>query len=235
MYCFGVRTYAPIASFRIPETHIFQQSLPLPPITTLIGILGAAVGLSFEEAMNFYEENEIQFGIIGTNKGRFRDLWKYRKVKSDENITAVLIREYLIDLEMTIYVAALKENLIKTIRQHFLNPCFALTVGNSDSLLKIVEASEVRKIEIVNLDTFSNTVLPGDQAKFYESNIDVKTVPLMKEIYAPQVHLLPTQFDFLGSERRVKKREPFTFVDIPVKLKRSVLGFEINGKAVPLL
>ncbi len=235
MLCFEVKTYAPVASFRIPETHTFQQTLPLPPITTLIGILGAAAGFSFEKVMDFYAENEIHFGVIGTHKGRTKDLWKYRKVKARENISAVLLREYLIDLDMTIYIACEGQELIKKIREYFLNPCYALTAGNSDSLLKIRKISNITEVELVKLYEFNNSVLPGDHANNYESKIDIKTVPLLREIYAPQVHLLPTQFDFSGDERRIKKRQPFTFVDTPIRLKGPVWGFRADGRAVALL
>jgi len=36
MYLFKLKAFAVTASFRIPESHTFQQTLPLPPITTLI-------------------------------------------------------------------------------------------------------------------------------------------------------------------------------------------------------
>ncbi|MDK2823623.1 MAG: CRISPR-associated protein Cas5t [Clostridia bacterium] len=235
MLYFGIKTYAPVASFRIPETHTFQQTLPLPPITTLIGILGAAAGFSFQKAIGYFTENEIYFGVIGKHRGKTKDLWKYRKIKAGESVTAVLLKEYLIDLDMTIYIVCKDLTLAQEIRNYFLNPYYVLTAGNSDSLLKIKEVTNITEIDLRKLYEFENTVLPGDHAVNFESKIDLKTVPLMREIYAPQVHLLPTMFDFKGDERRVKNRQPFTFVDTPIRLKEPIFGFEENNKAVALL
>jgi CRISPR-associated protein Cas5t len=235
MYYFCVHTYAEMASFRIPETHTFQQTLPLPPVTTLIGILGAAAGLSFQQAMEYYENNHLRFGVIGTHSGRVKDLWKYHKVKSGEVLSAVLLREYVIDLDMYVYITAEKEEIIKTVKGYFLDPYYALTAGNSDDLLKIKSISQVLAAKNELLSDFSNTVITGDHADNYESNIDIKEVPLMRDIYVPMVHLLPVEFEFSGEERRVKKRQAFTFVDTAIKLKEPVLGLKTDGKVVPLL
>ena len=86
MYCFNRKAYSETASFRIPETHTFQKTLPLPPLTTIIGLLGAALGLSFAESMEFYHGNQIRVGVIGTSQSTVNDLWKYRKIKSKETI-----------------------------------------------------------------------------------------------------------------------------------------------------
>jgi CRISPR-associated protein Cas5t len=235
MFYISIKTYTEMASFRIPETHTFQQTLPLPPITALIGIFGAAAGLSFEAAMNFCKEKKLQFGVIGTNRGRFNDLWKYQKVKSDGVISAILLREYIVDLEMEFYVAAENEDLIHDVRKYFLDPYYALTAGNSDGLMKVKKISAIGKTEVKPLLCFANTVIAGDHAGNYESDIDIRNVPLMCDIYAPSVHLLPVEFDFHGEERRVKERRAFTFIDTPIKLKKPVEGIEVEGKAVALL
>ena len=57
----------------------------------------------------------------------------------------------------------------------------------------------------------------------------------MKDLFVPQVYLLPSEFSFNGEERRVLKRESYTFVDIPIRLKKPILGVKIEGKAVALL
>jgi CRISPR-associated Cas5-like protein len=44
-----VTVRAPVASFRRPLDHNYQRTLPMPPPTTLLGIAGAALGLSDRE------------------------------------------------------------------------------------------------------------------------------------------------------------------------------------------
>lgn len=236
MYFFSLKAFAPVASFRIPEAHIFQQTLPLPPITTLKGLIGAAAGFSFKEAMEFCEKNKLQFGVIGQHRGRAKDLWKYRKVKSGEVISAVLVREFLFDLDLEIFIAAEDKDTVEKIRNDFLNPVYPLCAGPSDCLMKVIDVSSVRDGTVEDANDFAYTVLPGDLTGLYEVDIDLKNVPLLQEIYVPRVFLLPTSFDFSGTERRVRERKHFTFVDVPVTLKKPVKALLLdNNKAVPLL
>src|SRR3990170_601951 len=102
MFVFITKTFATTASFRIPESHTFQQTLPLPATTTLTGLMGAALGLGFEKAMKFRQQMGILFGVIGTNRGEMRDLWKYNKLETDKREKQILIHEFLTDLETKI-------------------------------------------------------------------------------------------------------------------------------------
>jgi CRISPR-associated protein Cas5t len=235
MYYFSLKAFAATASFRIPEAHTFQQTLPLPPVTTLTGLVGAAVGLDFEEAMRFREENGLRLGVVGIHQGRIKDLWKYQKIKSGEVIPAILLREFLTDLELMLVVGSENKAIVTKTRVHFLHPCYALTAGNSDDLLKIRRVGEIEETTEIPLTDFKNTVIPGDHAGNYESMVDLEDIPLMKTIYPPQVYLLPVAFDFKGEERRVSRRAHFTFIDTPVKLKNSLNGFLIEEEALVLL
>lgn len=224
------------ASFRIPETHTFQKTLPLPPLTSIIGLLGAAIGLPFAESMDFYYYNHIRVGVIGTSQSRVNDLWKYRKIKSgNETISAVLTRELLFGLNIELFIAAENERIVKDIQHAVINPYYALTAGCSDDLLKIKSVGSVTRINPEPLYHFLNTILPGDQGGNYESNIDINKIPLLKEIFTPRVYLLPVEFDFTSEDRRVKRREPFTFIETPVKLIKPIQGLKFAEKSVALL
>jgi|LFRM01.2.fsa_nt_gb CRISPR-associated protein Cas5t len=235
MYCIEVSLYAPTASFRIPEYHTFQQTLSLPPITTLRGILGAAAGYNCEEIQEYVKDNEIKIGVTGTNQGRYRDLWKYAKIKSGETISAVLTRECLFDVDLSLYYACESRVVVDRIRDWFLNPYYAITAGNSDDLAKIMYVGDVIEASLEELDRFENTILPGDHSGNYTSDIDIRNAPILKDIFVPQVYLLPYEFRFDGQERRISERRQYTFVDTPVRLNNPILGIKINGKSVALL
>ncbi len=235
MYIFKMKAFAVTASFRIPESHTFQQTLPLPPITTLTGLMGAAVGLHFEDAMKFREDNELLLGIIGTNQGEFKDLWKYHKIKASEVISDVLVREYLTNFEMSLYIGSKRDDVVRHVRESFLSPCYALSAGNSDDLLKIQRVGEVKSSDDIPLLEFKNTVLAGDYSANFDSAIDLEKVPITETIRAPQVYLLPTAFSFNGSERRVTERKSFTFVGSPIRLKNPIRGFQIEEEAIVLI
>lgn len=235
MFGFIVRGFAVTASFRIPESHTFQQTLLLPPITTLTGLMGAAVGLDFTHAMKFREENGILFGVLGTSKGEMKDLWKYNKIKSGESLKDVLVREYLTDFSLTLAVASENEAALSKTRECFCNPKYALTLGNSDDLVKIKNVSPAMPAKEHRASVFENTILAGNHTLEYESAIDLKNTPITYRVRAPQVFLLPTAFSFDGEERRVKERRQFTFVGSPIKLKNPVVAYTIQDIEFALL
>jgi len=148
MYIFSVTGVALTASFRLPETHTFHQTLPLPPKTTIVGMIGAVKGLGLEAAHSYVDENNILVGMTGSHKGMMKDLWNYRKITGKEkNYTeediknrkhySVLIREYLFDCDFTFFFGVDNQNVAVDLRECFLSPFYALTIGNSDDLFKV--------------------------------------------------------------------------------------------------
>jgi len=235
MYCIKVALFAPTASFRIPESHTFQQTLPLPPITTIKGILGAAAGFSCQEVQDYCDDNEVLVGILGTSQSRYTDLWKYYKIKSKEIISAVLSREFLFQLNFELIYVCKKRKVIDDMKLWFSDPKYAITAGNSDDLAKITSISKVSEVELAEQDMFNNTILPGDHSDNYISNIDISRVPLMQSLFVPQVYLLPSKFTFTGHIRKVSQRRHYTFIDTPITLSTPAPGINIDGRSVALL
>lgn len=243
MFIFSIRGNAITASFRVPETHTFHKTLPLPPKTTIIGMMGAAMGLSLESAHDYAAKNKILVSVYGQHKGMMKDLWNYRKIKNKEysaedikNRTHydTLIREYLYYNEFFFYFGSSNLKSLKELRKAFSSPVYALTVGNSDDLLKICEIHEISELTEERLNLFEHTVLPGDISKSYKHDIDFEKIPITTTVFTPQVFLLPTKFVFKGNERRVIERNLFTFVSTPVILEKTITGYIIDGKRVVL-
>ncbi|OHE56121.1 MAG: hypothetical protein A2Z47_13430 [Thermodesulfovibrio sp. RBG_19FT_COMBO_42_12] len=245
MFIFSVKGIALTASFRVPETHTFHQTLPLPPKTTIIGIIGAAKGLGLEEAYRYSDENNILVGVSGRHMGMMKDLWNYRKITgkerkyTEEDIKnrmhfSVLIREYLFNFELMLFFGAANKQTAENLRESFYSPIFALTLGNSDDLLKVQTISDVIEQSPAECSFFEHTLIQGDLSAEYKPKIDLRTTPITETISAPQIFLLPTKFSFNGEERRVAERKPFTFIGSPVELNRPVQAYTINGVGVSL-
>jgi CRISPR-associated protein Cas5t len=235
MFIVTVDVCAQTVSFRVPEQHTFQPTLPLPPLTTLIGWIGAALGMPFDEAMAFKNERGIAFGVIGSHAGEMRDLWKFIKVKQGAALRDVLIREYLTDFVGTIACGAPDEEDAHTLEAAFRNPAYALTLGTSDDLIKLRRVSEVTRADESMHADFENTVLEGDKAALYDPAIDLAATPVSYTIRAPQVFLLPTDFAFKQGGRRVRCRKLFTFVGSPITLKEAIPTYRARGHAFALL
>jgi len=207
----------------------------------MIGLMGAALGLSLEEAHQFADENKILVSVSGMHKGMMKDLWNYRKVTTKEFSAeklknrfhySVLTREYLVYPSFTfVYAAETKEKLEK-VRKAFEHPVYALTAGNSDDLLKIQKISSIEDVQSEVLATFENTVLPGDVSSLcmYDVKALLKDKPITFSLKMPEVFSLPTGFSFKGDIRTGVKPRPFTFVSNPVSLKEPLHGYIIGGK-----
>lgn len=246
MYIFSIEGVSLTASFRSPENHTFHKTLPLPPKTTIIGMMGAALGLSLEEVHKLVDNQGFLVGIYGFNKGLMRDLWNYRKLTGKEKKYteddiknrrqySILIREYLFENQFVFYFGSNELEKLEHLRSAFLSPIYPLTVGNSDDLFKICTIGNIIEKEKSKLSKFEYTVLPGDLSRLCKNDIDFSQIPIVQTVTTPQVFLLPTKFIFEGDERRVSERQKFTFISTPVKLKTEIDGYTINGKNVVLL
>ena len=90
-----IEAAAPVGSWRPPEALTYHRTLPLPPYTTLVGLLGAALGLGLLDAYRFVEEGGLRVGVGGWHEGELRDLWKFQKlgdkeVKAERSTAGVL-------------------------------------------------------------------------------------------------------------------------------------------------
>lgn len=245
MFSFSLTAKAITASFRVPETHTFHQTLPLPPKTTIVGMIGAALGKRLDEAHAFVEQNNILVSVYGTHQGVMKDLWNYRKLTGKEKKYtrediknrrqySILIREYLYSNDFTFFFGSEKMEPLQQLKEAFSSPYYALTAGNSDDLLKICKISDITQVKTEKINRFEFTLLPGDVSKHCKYDIDLKQVPIIQTLYTPQVFLLPTKFVFTGEERRVSERKSFTFISTPVILDDPMDGYCIDGKAVVL-
>lgn len=246
MYAFFVSGKATTASFRVPETHTFHQTLPLPPKTTIIGMMGAAMGLAIQDAHAFSRTHGIKIGVYGTHKGLMRDLWNYRKVTEKEKgygptdiknrkHYSILIREYLTDCEFTFFFGAISKESLTEIREAMARPVYALTAGNSDDLLKITAISPIQEVNEEPNTQFDHTIIPGDISAQCQPAIDFRKLPVTQTVDTPQVFLLPTQFVFDGDKRTVTERMKFTFVGSPVTLASPINACAFDGKNIVML
>ncbi len=231
MFLVALEMYAETASFRVSETHTFHKTLALPPYTTCVGLLGAALGLDMESAQSYIEENGIAIGVAGQDRGEFRDLWKYRKVKSKETISDVLIREYRVDLTCLIVYGTQSKESADVIANGFHDPVYALTAGHSDSLIHLRNI-EVLEADPSPLESLENCLVPGELQ--YQPNESILDLPITQKIRPASTAHLPVSFSFDEDKRTVQTREPFTFVGNQISLSEPVDGFVINDYKVVL-
>lgn len=222
-------------SFRQPDFHTYHKTLPLPPKTTVAGMIGGALGIS-PESINeeWLKNNRFQMGIVGKSNGKANDLWQIRKYdtkqisaykqgkESTPYKTAVIVRELLYASEFTLYLHFESQKDLERVFTKIQNPEWALSLGREDELII------VREIKLIDLEEesdlqFINTVIPIDLSKS-SCNIDLKvealsSVNLMDE--APKSVKLPIAFSYDDTgAREATDFQTFSFIyNIPVKTK----------------
>lgn len=204
-------------SFRNPDFQNFHKTYELPPPTTIIGLAGAALGMSPKASQEFFDKN-FKFGVSGQSKGRTNDLWKYQKLKGKEFISDILTREILFENDFTIVFGHSDTEKINRLKEAFENPKFALSLGNSDSLAKVINTAILS--EIVDCDLLENCIVEGNLMKEVlerpdglEFNLRYDEDPLSYEI--PVSFLYETDYGI----RKVNRRKEFSFIGSSVRIK----------------
>ncbi len=222
------------ASFRSPEFQNFHKSFVLPPPTTVMGLVGAALGLSPKQSQNFFDGKGFEMGIGGSSNGKAKDLWKYRTL-NPEKPTSVLIREFLFGNNFYFAFGNSDENLVQEIKNAFDYPKYALTLGNSDSIAKVVKTEFVHAAS--QEKELKNCLLSGKalEETFKKMNTG-DAVDFFIEFRENMISDLPIRFEYESDYgvRRVVKRAAFTFVGTRMILAEKQKGVSFANIFLPL-
>jgi CRISPR-associated protein Cas5t len=232
-YCI-VHIKTQTASFRNPEFQNFHKSFVLPPPTTVIGLAGAALGLSPKKAQDFFDGKGFEMGIGGTSNGKAKDLWKYRTLNPDKP-TSVLIREFLFDNNFYFAFGNENEQLISELKDAFDTPQYALTLGNSDSIAKVVKAEIVDTLS--EKRELNNCLLAGKAIEQTLQKMSAgEALDIFIEYRENMMYDLPIRFEYESDYgvRRVTKREAFTFVGSRMVLADNQHGIAFSNQFLPL-
>ncbi len=227
------------ASFRIPEYHNYHKTLPLPPPTTIAGVAGAALGLNFEATQEYFINNEIFLGVSGKSKGFFSDLWKICitvSIKGKRFATSSVIRREFLFRNSYFLVFGGEKAVISEMKQAFLYPKFALTMGNSDSLLLIKDVTILNDMLPKTERRLENCLVKGSHkgSKTLEG-MEAGKLYRYSTFQTPQVYNLPILFDCHNDQTRsVAKRQEYSFIGNMVILDEEQDVIEYKGLKIPI-
>jgi len=223
-----------INSFRLMDYHAYQKTHLFPPKTTVIGMLGSAMGIPPEEANELTGRLQIAI-MIKSLGGEAKDLWKYLKYKSDAPmpIRDVIVRELLYKPRYLIYLASSDQTLLEQIIEKLYAPEWALSLGREDELIAF---NSIKKVELEYKDelSYNNTVLPFDITQTgYRVDSDFIQGNLLRagmRIVPPTVCRLPTRFEYTPKGRRpVEFREFTTVHNLRITPKQNAGGY-VDGE-----
>lgn len=228
-YCI-VEIVTQTATFRNPEFQNFHKSFLLPPPTTLVGLAGASLGLSPKAAQDFFNEGFFM-GVYGTSNGYAKDLWKYNTFDEQGSI---ILKEILYDNHFILVYGHENIEIIKALQQSFLTPVYALTLGNNDSLAKIIAVSIEN--EITNSTEMEHCLVEGN---IVEEVFENAKNGLSFSVYSssePIAYDLPTRFLYESDYgfRRVVERKTLSFIGEKMQLNISKKGIIYKNTFVPI-
>ncbi|PKM81754.1 MAG: CRISPR-associated protein Cas5 [Firmicutes bacterium HGW-Firmicutes-14] len=242
MYGFSVVLSAETASFRDPSGQLYHATFPLPPLSTLIGIAGAAIGMNFQQVWNFFKEKDVRAGVKDISKkvnGKGIDLWKYQKIVSKETRSDILKREFLFRVTYCLYYGCNDVVALEDVRKGFVSPAWALTLGNSDDIAKIKEVSKIQKVSEGTVDTggIKKILVPGNHSEDFSFDWQtIKNTPVRTTLELPLVKQLPVDYIFTeDGERKGCRYKPFTFLTGMQQLKSSCKVFSFGNEKIPLI
>ena len=150
------------ASFRYPIfISGYQPTLPLPPISTIYGILSAAKG-------KLVTPVDTRVGFVFTSKGKTVDLETIYELGGNLKAKSnVIKREFLIDPELYLYI----ENL--DFGEFFKRPHYQILIGRSSDLA-MISSVEVVELAVRAEVSYTNTILPFN---FAEAHGMVQSLP----------------------------------------------------------
>lgn len=222
-------------SYRQPDFHTYHKTLPLPPKTTVAGLIGSALGISPAEINEeWLLKEKFKMGVVGSNNGQANDLWQIRKYESKQinayksgkesapYKTAVIVRELLYKSKITIYLTFDDDSNFEIVKRALNTPKWALSLGREDELIRIESIEDIDLNKETKQYILKETVVPGDIGELnYKPiiNADVSG-NLLKA--APKTVQLPVSFiTQKDSEvRQGNEYRKFTYVgSLPISVK----------------
>lgn len=227
MYGLVVKLRGSTASYREPNAQLYHETLPLPTPTTLVGIGGAALGLSMEEALAYFKDNTIHVGCQGTHEGKGKDLWNYNKIKQGGKVDKdIIMREFLYDIHITLYYSSCHQDAIDKLAAGFLNPIYAITLGSSDDLVSILTVARVNSVEEKASKDIKRTWVYDVHRPSINIDWDyINNVTLTETIQPPMIKNIPVDFTFEADGARKASKHihiaymnPHTILDEDVRV-----------------
>ena len=228
-YCI-VEIQTQTATLRNPEFQNFHKSFHLPPPTTMIGLAGAALGLSPKAAQDFFETG-FSFGVFGTSKGYTKDLWKYNTFDGQGSI---ILKEILFGNRFILVYGHEDIDKIQKLYESFLNPQYALTLGNNDSLANIIDVCI--ETEITKSAEIAHCLVEGDIIEEVFENASNGVSFSIYSTSEPIAYDLPTKFLYETDYgfRRVINRKTLSFVGEKMKLNITKEGILYKNTFIPI-
>lgn len=220
------------AFFRIPYNSLLMDTYRFPPKTTVIGMIGAALG--WDEKKVLENIKKFKYGVIIKSPGELiREVSSIFKNK--ETPIYPIIKIMIFKPVYNIYITSEDENIIEESYYALKDPKYVLTLGDSENILYPQEKNYVELIEIKETQTDSlDCILPTEL--FQKNTKKIEKLENSNNILVPASIVIPVDFVGKGKRRRFYGKNVTYFSGIRVYLKEPLSQgvYDFNGDKIYL-
>jgi len=204
--------------FRVPYNSLLMDSYLFPPKTTIIGVVGAAMGWNEEKVLNNIDK--FKYGVIIKNPGE-RVIETARIIKNEEQPIYPITKIMNYKPFYEVFISSDNKDIdIDKIGDALNDPKFTLYLGDSESLLyadlkhsKFCEKTEINK----GFGDEFECILPSE---IYNKKEKIEMT--RKDFIPPTEIKIPINFTGKGKNRRCILKNVFYYSGVVVKLKEPV-------------
>lgn len=231
MKAIRVRIYQNMVNYRKPTSFQLKETYPLPPPSTVIGMVHNLCG--------FTEYHEMDISIQGKYHSKVNDLYtryefkntaKYEKGRHQIKVgeygisRGVATVELLTDVELLLHILPKDQGLVEKIEKAFLYPIEYPSLGRREDLALI---EEVKVVDVFEEELEDYIDIPNDYSAYIPVKLlKRKDVVLKKEIAAAGTRYKLTKNYVLvnkGSKRNQKLFREWSYVEVVYGSKIQVI------------
>jgi CRISPR-associated protein Cas5t len=214
--------HAELAHFRDIFTQSFFKTLLAPPRTTIIGMLGAALGLDESDTISLSDKLLVGSKILHL-KGYAKEITTAVNLKRDGGRTPVM-RNLVVEPHYRIFVGSQDKGLILRLHDAIRAPIFSLYLGISECLASLANTSEVTNATLVKAKLFKCTV-PLSSNVEYNTKVEEKG----KTIFLPERARTVHSFVLLPNGRMPASYvNLLMFYNCAVELSKSLTAYDFR-------
>lgn len=228
LYIFHFDIASDLAHFRDIFAHSFFKTLLAPPRTTVLGMIGAALGYGEKDTITKLTDIYIGIKVLSLN-GYARDIMTAINQKPNGGRTPIM-RTLLVNPSYRIFIGSKDEQLIEDIRKGILSPHYPLYLGISDCLAYINCISTIINVSATNTNEF-NCVIPITTNIGYNYYIKNNN----KMIFTPEI--VKTIYSFVLTSKGKKPEkyiELLMFHNCKVKLEKEIRAYYVDDVEEPI-
>jgi CRISPR-associated protein Cas5t len=212
-----IEIFQPFAQFRNPFTFYYAQTYPLPPKSTIIGMLQNAVEDWYGNMFGIEKWWDLKVSVHGGFESIF---WNYQQLIKGEIFFDEHLR--LVNQDLPLYGEGLKSQRSPIYQQELFNGHLYIMIRGEDSIISEVKEAFEKPKKVLYLGRSEDVIfikrveevitekdyIQTDLELSYPTYILIDQLPIKNKKYP--VYSIPTKVIFKNGERIVKHKAEIT-------------------------